>query len=466
MIIDNNRAQDLRICYIGGGSRGWAWQLMGDLALEQSLSGTVALYDIDSAAAAVNAVIGNRLTARDNVPGKWQYVACKSLGEALTGADFVILSILPGTFDDMQSDVHAPEAYGVYQSVGDTAGPGGLVRGLRTGSMYQAIATAIEQFAPRAFVINYTNPMALCMRVLYDTFPAIRAVGCCHEVFGTQSLLCKALEDIEGIQGVQRHQLRTTVTGVNHFTFITEASYNGLDLFPIYRKFAEKYHESGFSENDDANWMNRYFDSAQRVKLDMFLRYGYIAAAGDRHLAEFNPGPRYLKDPETAHAWRFTLTPVSWRKQDLAERLARAERLHSGADEFPLKKSSEEGVQMIKALCGLGDMVTNVNIPNRGQIVNAPLGAVLETNAHLSPLGIAPVQAGPMPTSILALSMPAICAQQSILKALRHKDAALAFPAFVDDPLCCTLSPKDAKTLFRTMLENTRAALPNWSLTL
>ncbi|HPC77986.1 MAG TPA: alpha-glucosidase/alpha-galactosidase, partial [bacterium] len=124
--------QDIRIAYIGGGSRGWAWKLMTDLALEKDLSGTVRLYDIDYEAAKNNEIIGNKLSVKPEVVGRWNYMAVKTLDEALYGADLVVISILPGTFDEMYSDVHAPEKYGIYQSVGDTTGPGGLIRGLRT----------------------------------------------------------------------------------------------------------------------------------------------------------------------------------------------------------------------------------------------------------------------------------------------------------------------------------------------
>ena len=167
---------DCKIAYIGGGSRGWAWRLMADLAMEPELSGTIALYDIDFEAARQNEIIGNRLSAREEAAGKWKYEAVKTMGEALTGADFVIISIMPGTFEEMASDVHAPEAYGIWQSVGDTVGPGGLLRALRTLPMYIEIAEAIQTYAPDAWVINYTNPMSLCVKVLYHVFPGDKGV--------------------------------------------------------------------------------------------------------------------------------------------------------------------------------------------------------------------------------------------------------------------------------------------------
>ena len=141
-----NTVKDINMAYIGGGSRGWAWGLMSDLASEVSLSGTVKLYDIDYEAAHDNELIGNKLNQREDTRGKWEYKAVETLEVALTGANFVVISILPGSFDEMESDVHAPEKYGIYQPVGDTVGPGGLVRALRTIPMYVEIAEAIKKY--------------------------------------------------------------------------------------------------------------------------------------------------------------------------------------------------------------------------------------------------------------------------------------------------------------------------------
>lgn len=108
MIYKDNAVKDLRIAYIGGGSRGWAWTFMRDLALEPALGGTIVLYDINKEAAKANEVIGNGITKRPEAVGKWKYVVADTLAEALTGSDFVVISILPGTFDEMESDVHEP----------------------------------------------------------------------------------------------------------------------------------------------------------------------------------------------------------------------------------------------------------------------------------------------------------------------------------------------------------------------
>jgi len=117
---------NVKIAYIGGGSKGWAWKFMADLALEESFSGEVRLYDINFEAAKTNEIIGNRISEQKYAKSKWRYRAVKEIGEALDGADFVIISILPGTLDEMEVDVHLPEKYGIYQAVGDTPGPGVL----------------------------------------------------------------------------------------------------------------------------------------------------------------------------------------------------------------------------------------------------------------------------------------------------------------------------------------------------
>lgn len=172
--------EGLKIAYIGGGSRGWAWGLMSDLVTADDISGDVYLYDIDLEAAKTNEIIGNKHNDLKEAKTKWSYHASKTIDEALKNADFVIISILPGTFDEMESDVHQPEKYGIYQSVGDTSGPGGIVRAMRTIPMYIEIAEAIKKNCPDAWVINYTNPMTLCVKTLYRVFPEIKAFGCCH----------------------------------------------------------------------------------------------------------------------------------------------------------------------------------------------------------------------------------------------------------------------------------------------
>lgn len=431
----NDKAEDIQIAYIGGGSRGWAWTFMTDLAMEGAISGTIRLYDIDREAAKANEMIGNRLRQRADAAGKWDYRVAETLEEALTGADFVVISILPKTFDEMEIDVHMPERLGIYQSVGDTAGPGGIIRSMRTIPMFVEFAEAVRKYCADAWVINYTNPMSVCVRTLYHVFPQIKAFGCCHEVFGTQKVLAGIAERELGIEGIKREDIHVNVLGINHFTWFDYASYKGIDLFPVYKNYIDSHFEEGYEENDH-NWANSTFECAHRVKMDLFRRYGLIAAAGDRHLAEFMPGDEYLKDPETVKSWKFGLTTVAWRKNQLRERLEQSRRLAAGEEEIGLQPTGEEGILLIKALCGLTRVVNNVNIPNAGcQIRNLPETAVVETNAVFERNAIRPLIAGSLPEEILRLTMPHVENHERVLKAALTTDRELVAEAFANDPL-------------------------------
>ena len=464
MKFNNNKVEKIKIAYIGGGSRGWAWGLMSDLVACDDISGDVYLYDIDYEAAQHNEVIGNYYNDLDEAKSVWNYRAVKTIDEALTGVDFVIISILPGTFDEMESDVHTPEKYGIYQSVGDTSGPGGIVRAMRTVPMYEEIAENVRTYCPEAWVISYTNPMTLCVKTLYRVFPEIKAFGCCHEVFGTQQVLIKALKDICDIEVMDRTEIKANPVAVNHFTWLTKAQYKNIDLFPVYAEFAKKYADTGY-EQVDVNWMNAAFACSEKVKLDLFNRYGYIAAAGDRHLAEFCPGKWYLKDQATAESWGFGLTTVEWRKHNMSERLEKSRKLREKETPVRLQGTGEEGVQQIRALLGLCELVTNVNIPNIGQIPNLPLGAVVETNAVFRDNEVSPVMAGEVPTSIYPM-VSRICAeQQAVSEGIANRDLEAIFNAFANDPLV-TCTYDEAKQLFKEMVENTKDYLQMYDLSL
>lgn len=463
------KVEGVKLAYIGGGSRGWAREFMSDLAAEEAISGTVYLYDIDYSAAKDNEKIGQMYSALDDAKSRWQYKAVKTLEEALKDADFVVISILPGTFDEMQSDVHTPEKYGIYQTVGDTTGPGGIVRALRSVPMFKVIAEGVRDYCPNAWVINYTNPMAICVDALYRYFPEIKAFGCCHEVFATQYLMGWAYNEKYG-KILSRDEVKVNVVGINHFTWLTSAKYGEQDLYPMYTEFVDKYYEKGF-ECQDKNWLNAKFSGGkgQRVKFDLFKRYGVIAAAGDRHLVEFCPRDWYLHDPYHVpdsdcvrlEDWKVVLTSVKYRKEDLLDRIKKTKKILAGEEKVKIEYTGEEGVQQMKAILGLAPITTNMNMPNRGQIPNLPNGIVVETNAVFDKDSVVPVNAGSIPKGIDNLVQRVAYNQSLTVDAAVTGDYELAFKAFINDPLV-NLSVADARKLFDEMLENTKAYLPDY----
>jgi len=426
---------NLKIAYIGGGSMGWARVFMTDLALEPNLGGEIRLYDIDMEAAKRNEIIGNTITSDERSVGKWKYIVAPTLSEALTGADFVVISILPGTFEHMRSDVHMPERLGIYQSVGDTVGPGGILRALRTVPEYVKFAEAIRDYCPDAWVINYTNPMSQCIRTLYHVFPQIKAFGCCHEVFGTQELLAAMYEKETGIRP-KRDEIKIDVAGLNHFTWFTSATYKEQDLTDLFARYAKQYYDTGFS-NDDGKMPDVCFTCTNRVKFDLFKRKGFIAAAGDRHLAEFMPGDIYLKDPETVRSWGFYLTHVDWRVKDRANKIEQTRKLAAGEETVTLTPSGEEGILLIKALCGLETVTSNVNLPVKPKQKTLPYETIIETNAVFSKDSVVPVANEKMkiPTELNDLIMPHVENQALIFKAAYENDREAVYEAFEREPL-------------------------------
>lgn len=447
------------IAYIGGGSLNWATKLMGDLAHDGTVAAHVRLYDIDRAAAERNARIGARYAERANQTGRLCYTSEPSLKAALTGADFVIISILPGGFDDMAHDIAIPERYGIRQSVGDTVGPGGFIRALRAIPALAEIAAAIATFCPKAYVCNLTNPMSVLTGTLYRIFPDICAWGSCHEVIKVRKLMAFLANRRLGRVEFGYRDAKVNVLGINHFTFVDGASVGGMDMMAEYMAFAKEHHAAGWRESpiDPADEHARYFEDMNRVKFDIACRFGIAGAAGDRHLAEFVPQAWYLDKNED---WKFGLTPVDYRIRERDEKRAAAAALDAGGPLPPAAPSDEAIVEQIKALTGGPEHASNVNLPNTGQIEGLPLGAIVETNARFSGLGVQAVQAGRLPTALELIVRPHAERQTALVEAVLGNDGEALLPLFVSDPLVAPLGLDRATDMFRDMVAATTHRLP------
>ena len=453
---------ELKIAYIGGGSRGWARGLMIDLALCPDLMGQVALYDIDMDAARLNERLGNWLQQQDGVVSSWRYVAVPTLEESLRGADFVVLSIQPGTLACMAAEVAIAEQHGLFFPVADTVGAPGLVRGLRSVAIYAEIAHSIARHCPRAWVINYSNPMTICTRALTRVEPSLKVCGCCHEVFGAQKLLASLVSRYLNISPEpSRDEIRVNVLGINHFTVVDRASYQKYDLLDLLRHhIAQPGVMRPYTQAEVEGWHD-YFHGGCQVKFELFRRFGVLLAAGDRHLVEFLPG--FTRSPEELFRWGVIRTPVSYRVQRWKEAPQKTLDLMAGSTPLDLSASGEEGVQQIRALLGLGDLVTNVNVENQGQISNLPLRAVVETNATFCRDEIQPLQSGPIPIGLQGLIHRHVLNQEMVVEAALTRDKESAFQAVYNDP-ANRLPVDECWTMFNEMLQASREFLPGWKI--
>ena len=423
--------EKVRICIIGGGSRLWAIRFLQDLTLQDKVSAHVVLYDIDKKAALNNEAVANEIFKVNGKSNTLSVSVADTLPEGLKGTDFIIIAIEPGVSDIRKYDLGLPEEYGILQSVGDTTGPGGLMRARRALPLFFDFAREIEKYAPEAWVINYTNPMTLCTAALYKAFPGIKALGCCHEVFHTETFIAEFLAEKRGIAVPDRREIDIDVSGLNHFTFVTSAKYKGEDVMPLLREYVRTDEafpdltEKGKERVKDGKW----FESDHRVALKFLKDFDVLGAAGDRHLAEFVPF--FLTSDEMAWRYGFVRTPYSYRE---AEAIRKKNKVYTD-EELIAKPSDEEGVDILLSLCGERTLKTNINMPNKGQVRYLGEGHIVESNGYISCNSIVPiVSADPCP-AIQSMEQRIEKEQDIALEAIWKNDMDLLFEAFAIDPL-------------------------------
>ncbi|CAG0980150.1 partial alpha-galactosidase, partial [Anaerolineae bacterium] len=322
-------------------------------------------------------------------------------------------------------------------------------------------ARAIAATCPNAWVINYTNPMTICTRTLTRVEPRLKVFGCCHEVFAVQKMLASLVTKYYG-ETPSREEIRTNVIGINHFTMIDRALYRDMDLLALVRRhIAEPGVLREFTRAEVESW-NDWFRSAHQIKFAILQRYGVLGAAGDRHLAEFMPG--FTRSPEELFRWGIIRTPVAgYRIERWQTAPQETHDLMAGRVPLVLDASGEEGVAQIKALLGLGDLITNVNVENVGQIGNLPMRAVVETNARFSRDAVTPLVAGELPPGLQSLAARHIANQEMIVEAALARNRDLAFQAVFGDPTN-RLPIDEAWNMFNAMLRASREFLPGWEL--
>jgi alpha-galactosidase/6-phospho-beta-glucosidase family protein len=450
---------EIKIAYLGGGSRYWARDLFTELALSPRLAGRIDLYDVDLAAARRNVAIAEAIFDRPEAQSRFAVRAVPTLPAALREADFVLLSIEPGPIELRFADLEIPARHGVFQPVGDTTGPGGLLRALRAVPVFADFAAQIAEHCPRAWVINFTNPLTLCTAALAATAPQLRVFGCCHEVFHTQARLAELVARQFGAPPPDRREIDVDLGGLNHFTWITAARWKGQELLSLLRDelVAPGYFRSRTRAACGRKQEGRWFESDGLVSCDLFRRFGALGAAGDRHLAEFVPW--YAGSEAELHRWGVVATPYAWRRHRARER-DRSPQVFAGR---PLRAGDEECVRMIAALVGHEPIDTNVNLPNAGQMPGLPAGHVVETNARFRHGAVTPIVAPELPAGVQALVRRAADVQALTLRAALTRDIDLAFQALLADPLV-RLPTDRAWKMFSEMLAYVRGALAGWRL--
>jgi len=413
----------VKVVIIGGGSYNWTPTIVRDLCLQEDLEGELVLEDIDPEPLKLTEPLAKRIS--ESAGGNFKVSATTDQTEALTGADFVILTISTGRLATMYHDLEIPRKYGLHQPVGDTVGPGGISRGLRNIPVVVEIAREMERVCPNAWFINYTNPMTTLTRSIYK-YTSIKAIGLCHELFGVRRTIARTLE-------VPEEELDLKVAGVNHFIWILSCMHNGEDMLKKLVEAEERGRIKGPVDDDSLVNKTAMLDK-NRAKIEMLKIFGALPAEGDRHLVEFVP---YFLTERANQAANYgvSMTYISDREKGYADKKASIERQLSGEEEIHMKASREAVSKLVSALANHKfNTIDIVNLPNSGQIANLPMGAVVETLGIIGPHEATPLCVGNLPPAIQAMCNLHVQNQEMIVEAAMTGDRKLVLQALYNDP--------------------------------
>ena len=396
------------IVIVGAGSVEFTRELLGDiLSFPELGSVRIVLHDIDVERLETAEAIA-RATARA-AGAQPEVVASTDRRRALDGADYVINVIQVGMHEATVRDFEIPAKYGLNQTIADTIGVGGIFRGLRTFPVLADIARDMEQVCPDAWLLNYTNPMAMNVTFLHHVAPRLKVLGLCHSVYWTMVGLCELVD-------VPYDEVSYWSAGVNHQAWVLRWERGGRDLYPLLDQRIAS----------DA-------ELRRRVRVDMYRRLGYYPTETSEHSSEYVPW--YLRHPDEVDRLRINVGEyVSISEANLAEyRRVRAEL--ADTETLPIDNGSTEyAPQVIHSLETGTTRVISANVVNDGLITNLPDGVAVEVPTMLDALGAHPMAVGDLPPQCAALNRGFLGPVDLTVRAAVGGDPRLVRAAAMVDP--------------------------------
>ncbi len=434
-----------KIAFIGAGSFGFTRSLVRDILTFPLLEdATLSLMDIDAERLDFSYRAVKRIIEEGGYPARVE--ATMDRIEALRDADVVLITILVGGVDVWQYDILIPEKYGVDINVGDTRGPSGIFRALRTIPVMLDIVRDMERVCPDAFLLNYTNPMAMLCRAMQRE-SSIRLTGLCHSVQGTAMMLARWI-------GAPMEEITYTCAGLNHLAWYLKFEWNGKDAYPLIRK-AVTENEAIYNE--------------EQVRNEMFLHLGYYCTESSGHNSEYNWW--FRKRPDLIE--KYCTHGTGWNPGHHAYILNEYRRReHTWKDEIrawlaqeriDLERGHEYAAPIINALMGGEIYSFNGNVPNTKLIDNLPEGACVEVPVYVDRGGFHPVHVGPLPPQVSPLVQVACATEEMAVEAALTGDPQLVYYAIANDPLtAAVLSLAEIREMVNEMFEQNREYLPQF----
>jgi alpha-galactosidase len=454
-----------KIVIVGGGSTHWTPRLLADFANTASLRDcSVALTDIDEASLPPMLAIAKHITASRAI--SMHVTATTDLSAALEGADVVITALSVGGLASMAHDLEIPSRYGIWQPVGDSVGPGGIARSLRSIPVMVALAAEVERRAPEATLLNVSNPLtALCRAVSSET--SVRTVGLCNELVGLQFWLSLVFDaDMRAIDPV--------VAGVNHLPLVTALRIGDDDGFALLRDVldhpdrlegqpvwmappaASHWHRADPSRD----WTKADIVANNRVKLEVFRHLGVLPGSADTHVAEFFP---WFVTPasDQGRGWGVHHYGLAGHAQDKADDGAWAAELEAGA-EVPRWTSGELVAPLLDGLVTGTPRSLPVNLPNTGQVTDLPDGVVVECMGTVDADGVRPRDTASAGAAAEHLRR-VVASQELTVQAALTGDRGLVIQAMLADPVAGTLPFEHLLAMTGELLAASAPWLPQFS---
>ena len=435
-----------KIVFIGAGSLGFTRGLVRDILTFPLLENAeLALVDVNRERLNFARRACEKIVKMGKYPAK--VTATMDRREALKGADAVLVTILCGNVTVWQHDILIPKKYGIDTNIGDTRGPSGIFRALRTIPTMLDICRDIEALCPNAIMLNYTNPMAmLCHAMQRQT--SVQVSGLCHSVQGTANMLAQWA-------GVKPDRMDYVCAGINHMSWFLELTHKGKDLYPKIRK---------------AVMTDKAVYNEEIVRNEMFLALGYYVTESSGHNSEYNWWFRKRPDLLREYCTRGTgWNPGKYayivKEYQRAARTWKQEARKWLADDAPisLERGHEYAASIINARMG-GELFTfNGNVPNTSLVTNLPEGCCVEVPVLASRGGFSPIHVGALPPSCAMLTGLSAQIEMMVVEGCLAGDPTLVYRAIAHDPLTAAkLSLAEIRKLVREMFRKNRRYLPHF----
>jgi alpha-galactosidase len=363
--------------------------------------------------------------------------------EAIKDADYVICMIQVGGVDAFKIDYEIPLKYGVDQCIGDTLGPGGVLRAARSIPVLVDMAKDIEEVAkPDAILLNYTNPMGVCCYAL-GRAASISYVGLCHGVQTTMDL-------IGGYVGLPKEEIDFVAAGINHMAWFLKLEHEGKDLYPLFKERCEK---------------PEYYVN-EKVRIEVMRHFGYFMTESTGHLSEYIPWFRSSKRALE----EFCDEPgfggesgayYTW-SAEVAKKYAEVDPLAFESPKLE-PRSAEYCTHLLEAKETGNPFKLQGNVRNDGYITNLPMGSCVEVPVYVDKEGLHPLRVGDLPHQLAALNQTNVTVQTLAGEGSLDGDAELIMQAMAMDPLtsaCCTL--RESREMAAEMLEAEKQWLPQF----